>query len=225
MRPGSGKGVSGKRISPALCRVLACLALAVAVVGAASTAANAAERSLAGIRIFMPVKVILQRFGDPTYISTGASVATFVFQPGHMDVIPPSGTVGGQGPGMRGGPGGAGPYMSNAGPGEAFTSADISRYDYVFPKNLAYEFVLSPNGRVLSIKVFGFKSSVRTSRGIGLGSTYADVVEKYGYPEDHSLTGQSGGEPILTASYTNRDHVDFQFVDDKVVGIIVSAAE
>jgi hypothetical protein len=73
--------------------------------------------------------------------------------------------------------------------------------------------------------VLGYKSSVRTSRGIALGSTYADVVEKYGYPEDHSLTGQSGGEPVLTASYMNREHVAFRFVDDKVVGIIVSAAE
>lgn len=219
-RPGFGTGKVGNGIGPGFRRMLAGAAVAAILFGAVSTSAQAAERSLAGVRIFMPVKVILQRFGDPTYLSTGANIATFDYLPGHIVVTPPGGSVGG-GMGM----GGGGAYLATTDPGENFTSPDISRYYYIFPKNLSYEFVLSPNGRVLSIKVIGYSSSVRTSRGIGLGSTYAAVVEKYGYPEDHSLTASNGGEPVLTASYMSRDHVAFRFVDDKVVAIIVSAAE
>ena len=207
------------------------LALMVAFFIAGASITQAAERSLGGIRIFTPVKVILKRFGDPTFITTGANVATFEYGPTQVAVVPPgqigagfapgagAGTVAGYtGPAM-----GAG-YNAQTDPGENFTAPDISRYYYMMPHGVTYEFVLSPNGRVLSIIVTAYHGNVRTARGITLGSTYAQVVQKYGYPEDHSLD-HTGFNDVLTTSYINRDHVAFRFVHNRVASIIVSAAE
>lgn len=197
-------------------RVLACVAFACAIGLLAATGAQAAERSLAGVRLFMPVKTILQRFGDPTYISTGASMATFQYGGQQILMIPPAGSTpigGGMGGGITGGSGGD--------PWYAFTDPSISRYYYDRGHGLTYCFVFSPNGRVLSIQITGTQSDVRTARGIALGSTYADMVQKYGYPESQTL----GSDGVLTVSYMARDHVAFHTYDGKVVGILVSAAE
>jgi hypothetical protein len=201
----------------------------VAFILAGATVAQAAERSLAGVRIFTPVKVILKRFGDPTFITTGANIASFEYGPVSVAVLPPGQIGGGFGPGAGGIPAGyggpaMGGYAAQTDPGEAFTSADISRYYYMMPRGVTYEFVLSPNGRVLSIVVASYKADIHTSNGIGIGSTYAQVVQKYGYPEDHTLE-HTGLNDVLTTSYMNKYHVAFRFVHDRVASIIVSAAE
>lgn len=217
-----------------LARRIAGLALAgvVALVFAGTSVAQAAgrslhaERSLAGVRIFTPVKVILKRFGDPTFITTGATVATFEYGLTEVAVVPPAGQMGGGGAVTAGFPGymGGGGYGAQTDPGENFTSPNISRYYYMMPHGITYEFVLSPNGRVLSIQVTSYKGDIHTANGVGLGSTYAQVVQKYGYPEDHSLAN-TGLADVLTTSYMTKYHVAFRFVRGHVASIIVSAAE
>ena len=216
---------NSKRIHLAVWALVGVAALMIA----GGSAAQAAERTLGGVRIFTPVKIILKRFGDPAFISTGTNIATFEYGADEVIVVPPGETgagfspqQGGAYPGYAGGMNGA--YNAEADPGQTFTSPDISRYYYVLPHGVTYEFVLSPNGRVLSIQVVGYHANVRTSRGITLGSTYAQVVQKYGYPESQALT-QTSTADVLTTSYMSRSHVAFRFVHNKVVAIIVSAAE
>jgi hypothetical protein len=83
------------------------------------------------------------------------------------------------------------------------------------------EFTMSSDGRVIQIRATGYhNSSIRTSKGVTLGQSYAQVIEKYGYPESQEQMGS-----VLTIRYTDRDHVAFQFYHQKLVAIIVAAVE
>jgi hypothetical protein len=76
---------------------------------------------------------------------------------------------------------------------------------------------------VIQIKVIGYGGKgvpVRTSRGIGLGSSYAQVQQKYGYPEEFQQVG-----PILVASYRNRAHASFQFLNGRVIAMTIASIE
>ncbi len=85
---------------------------------------------------------------------------------------------------------------------------------------ISYEFLIGPQGRVIQIRALGYGGgNVRTARGIGLGSTYNQVVRKYGFPEFHQNAG-----PVLIASYRSK-HVSFQFLRNKVIAITVATVE
>lgn len=78
---------------------------------------------------------------------------------------------------------------------------------------VSYEFLIGPSGYVSQIRVTGYTGgNTRTKRGISLGSTYKDVVRVYGYPEEHAVYGTT-----LVASYRNRAHLSFQFLNDRVI--------
>lgn len=78
---------------------------------------------------------------------------------------------------------------------------------------VSYEFLIGPSGYVSQIRVTGYTGgNTRTSKGITLGSTYRDVVRAYGYPEEHAVYGTT-----LVASYRNRAHLSFQFLNDRVI--------
>ncbi|MES2463392.1 MAG: hypothetical protein V4671_22695 [Armatimonadota bacterium] len=78
---------------------------------------------------------------------------------------------------------------------------------------VSYEFLIGPSGIVSQIRVTGYTGgNTKTSKGIGLGSTYRDVVRVYGYPEEHAVYGTT-----LVASYRNRAHISFQFLNDRVI--------
>ena len=76
---------------------------------------------------------------------------------------------------------------------------------------VAYEFLIGANGQVSQIRVSGYGGgNIVTKRGIGLGSTYRQVIRSYGYPEDHTQVGR-----ILVTSYRNKAHVSFQMLNER----------
>jgi hypothetical protein len=101
---------------------------------------------------------------------------------------------------------------------QAFQGKEVT-YIYDKPNGLTYAFLLSPapNGRVIQITVAGYKSSARTSRGVVLGSTYAQVLAKYGFPEQQAVEGDT-----VFISYAHRAHVAFQLMHNHVVSIMVA---
>lgn len=101
------------------------------------------------------------------------------------------------------------------------------------PQLVSYEFLVGPAGNVEQIRVSGYTGgNVRTARGIVLGSTYRDVIRTYGFPEEHEDYGN-----VLVTSYRNSAHVQFQFLNDrvlsgnvtnpgnKVIGITIASVE
>ncbi|GAB4463244.1 MAG: hypothetical protein OHK0029_31580 [Armatimonadaceae bacterium] len=97
---------------------------------------------------------------------------------------------------------------------------------------VSYEFLIGPDGNVVQIRVSGYSGGrATTRRGVTLGDTYKEVVQKYGYPEEHYQVGR-----VLVASYRNKAHVQFQFLNEqpnanpmsagnKVVAITIATVE
>ncbi len=147
---------------------------------------------------------------------------------------------GGDGEGGRGGyPGGGGGYPgangrraggyaganSNGANGQSGTNSASSvdntvTWVYDRPDGTSLEFTLSSGGRVIQIHLSGFKSVYRTARGIALGNSYSTVATKYGFPESQNITGQ-----VLNLNYIQKFHAAFQFLHQKLVGIIVAAVD
>ncbi len=133
---------------------------------------------------------------------------------------------GGGFPGGGGGyPGGGGGYPGGgggaAGPGGVATPG-LETVTYIYDRALGgdLEFTISPDKRVVQIRETGYSGSYGTARGIKLGTTYSQVVARYGSPEHHSIAGS-----IINADYKDTLHCGFQFLDQKLVGIIVSAPD
>ncbi len=82
-------------------------------------------------------------------------------------------------PGGAGIPGGAGAARRSAPPKQPVTLI------YDRPNGGSLEFTISPDKRVIQIRETGYVGAYGTSRGIKLGTSYAQVVARYGYPEDH----------------------------------------
>jgi len=134
--------------------------------------------------------------------------------------------TGGGYPGGGGGyPGGGGGYPGGGGGAADATGAAMSGkqvvtlvYDRALGGNL--EFTISPDKRVVQIRETGYSGAFGTLRGIKLGMTYSQVVARYGFPENHSVAGS-----ILNTDYKDTLHCGFQFLDQKLVGIIVAAPD
>jgi hypothetical protein len=159
---------------------------------------------------------------------------------GPMGMPSPGGMPGGEdfpgaGPGGMGMPGAPGGGVGQFGQ----TVSTLARqqevtwiYNRKIKNNLvSYEFLIGPGGNVSQIRVSGYTGGdSRTKRGVSLGSTYKQVVALYGYPEEHYQVGR-----ILVASYRNRNHVQFQFLNNrsldpmspgnKVVAITIATVE
>ena len=78
------------------------------------------------------------------------------------------------------------------------------------------EFTISPDKRVVQIRETGYSGTYGTGRGIKLGTSYSAVVAKYGYPENTEVAGS-----IINIDYKSTFHCGFQFLDQRLVGIIV----
>lgn len=94
---------------------------------------------------------------------------------------------------------------------------------YDRPGGTSYEFLIGPDGRVIQIKAIGYGNrgpNVRTAKGAGLGTPYVTVVQRYGYPEEHQQVG-----PILVASYRNRAHASFQFLNNRCIAVTIASTE
>ena len=140
--------------------------------------------------------------------------------PGFGGGYPGGGGGGGFG-GFGGSPGAAGSSVGAFGA----TSSTVARQQevtwiYDRPNGVSYEFLIGANGTVSQIRATGYKGgNIRTARGIVLGSSYSQVVSRYGFPEEHQQVGQ-----ILVASF-RRAHASFQFLNNKVIAVTIATVE
>jgi hypothetical protein len=125
--------------------------------------------------------------------------------------FPGGGFPGAGGVGGAGGGGAVGPFGA--------TQSSLARqqevtwiYNRKAGKNqVSYEFLIGPDGNVIQIRATGYAGGLaRTRKGVTLGSTYKQVVQLYGYPEEHQRVGN-----VLIASYKSRAHAQFQFLNQK----------
>ena len=215
--------------------------------------AAGAERSLAGVAIFAPGSEVTQKFGNPNQILVGGtSPAPYVsgaassgsgaggFPGGGAGGFPgggstgslpgfpggaPGGFSGGAPGGFPGAPGGfpGAPGGASGFPGSTATAAPVKP-----PVTLIYnranggslEFTISPDKRVVQIRETGYNGAYGTARGIKLGTSYSAVVGRYGYPENTEISGS-----IINIDYRNTLHCGFQFLDQRLVGIIVASPD
>lgn len=220
-------------------RTGAMLAAAGALALGLAMPASAAERSLAGIKIFSTTRPVLAKYGSPTQVvvgrpsltpTGGAAAGAQGGQSGAPSQAPgalpgfgaaPPELGGGQ-PGYGGGAQGS--QNGQGQPGTAGAAADPSNGEvtwiYDRPGGSDLEFTFSGDGRVVQIRATGYQGPVKTSKGIGLGAKYGAVIAKYQYPESQEQDGS-----VLTARYTERSHAAFQFFNQRVVAIIVAAVE
>jgi len=88
-------------------------------------------------------------------------------------------------------------------------------------KNIILEFTLDRFGTVLQIRVIGERwHGARTSKGLTLGSTYKQVLTRYGFPEVHEYHGNT-----LIVGYPERHHLAFALINKKVVSITVALVD
>ena len=221
-------------------------AIATALVLATGTAfaASGPERALAGIHIFDPGSEVTAKFGNPSRILVGG-LAPGAFTPGSATANGAGGAAAAQTPGgypgaptgpdprtgtglLPGFPGvptggGAGGEFPGA-PGTAGTPTAAVVVPPKPPVTLIYdrqnggslEFTISPDKRVIQIRETGYSGAYGTSRGLKLGMKYSDVNRLYGYPENTLIQG-----PIINTDYKDTLHCGFQFLDQRLVGIIV----
>ncbi len=142
-----------------------------------------------------------------------------------------SGSMGGPG-GFPGSPSGGFPGSGGGFPGGANgfpgSGASATVAPVKPPVTLVYnranggslEFTISPDKRVVQIRETGYQGAYGTTRGIKLGTSYSAVVARYGYPENTDIAG-----PIINIDYRSTLHCGFQFLDQRLVGIIVSAPD
>lgn len=191
----------------------------------AATAVSAAEIQLAGVKLGRSALSVIKQYGDPSEIRLGAraqaNTQMNVMNPG-MPPNPFQGPMGGEAPppgmNMEMPPGFGGPNMGGPQQQGGQTGGREVTWIYRFAKNRQLDFIVDPEGRVLQIAAFGVEwSGMKTAKGIGLGSSYKQVILAYGFPETHE---KSGIEMVLR--YANSDRVAFTLVGNQVVGITIA---
>ena len=152
--------------------------------------------------------------------------------PGFPGVPSSSSGAGGGYPGAGGGfPGGGGgfpgagggefPGAPGGGAGAAVTPPkEAVTLIYDRQNGGSLEFTISPDKRVVQIRETGYNGAYGTARGIKLGMKYSDVNRLYGYPENTMIQGA-----IINTDYKDSLHCGFQFLDQKLVGIIVASPD
>lgn len=116
-------------------------------------------------------------------------------------------------PGMRGVPGNPA-YQGNP------TAGEITWWYHYPQKGLHYSFLLNKEGRVIQIQEYGWTGGSKTRRGVGLGSSLGQIIQKYGWTNNGEPTGEN-----LSLRYGGRNQVAFQLVKNKVVGITVAVVK
>jgi len=191
--------------------VTAAVAATFASAAGTISAASGPERALAGVPIFAPMSQVTHKFGNPSRILVGGAAPT-------------ASGAGASAGGGGGYPGGGGGYPGGGGGTDATGGALPVKqavtliYDRAMGGDI--EFTISPDQRVVQIRETGYKGAYGTARGIKLGTTYAQVIAHYGSPENTFLTG-----PILNIDYKDTLHCGFQFLDQRLVGIVVATPD
>lgn len=229
---------SGKRGKLVFRKCSIAIIISVAVFFAATTAVWAAEIQLAGIVLGRSSLGVIQKYGDPSDIRAGGRSQAAVDQsagspfgmeappPGMGMETPPPGIMEAPPPGFGADQGAMQPGMSSPfGQGFGFPQAtqmsgrEIT-WVYEFEKNKELDFLLDAQGRVLQIAAYGIEwKGMKTSKGIGLGKTYKEVILAYGFPESHEPLGLPNGWVL---KYANSDRVAFTLVGNQVVGITIA---
>ncbi len=142
---------------------------------------------------------------------------------GGMNSLPGfgSGAPGGF-PGAPGGFPGA-PGGSSGFPGSSATAAPVKpavTLVYNRANGGSLEFTISPDKRVVQIRETGYNGAYGTARGIRLGTSYSAVLARYGYPENTEISGS-----IIDIDYRSTLHCGFQFLDQRLVAIIVASPD
>lgn len=173
------------------------------------------ERSLMGIKVFDKASIVLKKYGAPAKIMSAAA--------------PPAGSAAAAAP--QGGPPRPGSEFNTPGPiapppaasstAAGAPAANQVVYEYNTKSGTTLDFTISTDGRVIQISAAGQKNAeVRTLRGVTLGTTYIDVINKYGYPESQDVDNA-----VITMRYVDKAHVAFQLFNQKVVSVTVAAVE
>ncbi|MCH8275081.1 MAG: hypothetical protein IH851_09855 [Armatimonadetes bacterium] len=134
----------------------------------------------------------------------------------------PTPTVSGAGPSPGGGGGGG----SAAGGGTAgATESQYVRWIYQRGAGSSFNFVLNKHNKVVQIEALGIVNrQAKTNQGITLGSTLAQVIEKYEDPDGYDI-----GTDYFMVRFLQRFNVAFQFTREhsrapyRVTSIVVSA--
>ena len=129
----------------------------------------------------------------------------------------PGGGGGYPGGGGGGYPGGGGGTDAS---GAALPGRQTVTLIYDRPLGGDLEFTISPDKRVVQIRETGYSGAYGTARGIKLGTKYSQVIARYGYQENTTIAGS-----IINIDYKDTLHCGFQFLDQKLVGIIVAAPD
>lgn len=133
------------------------------------------------------------------------------------------------GAGMPGGmnaPGGPGGGNAPRGNGGAAEDATYTRW--IYKRNGSqYGFVFDKFNHVVQIEAIGIQNSkVKTSRGIGFGSTFAQIIKTYQAPDGYEISGDN-----VLVKYLSKAKVAFRLsrLGDKqpqvVTGVVVAAAK
>lgn len=198
------------------------------VSASAASCAQTMELRLAGVWLGRSALTIVQKYGNPSEIRVGPSrqsAATDQFSGMSSAEAPPPGFPSTGPSGFAGfeqppsfGPPTSGPGSQGGTQALSKPSAPEVTWIYRFPKNRTLEFVINPDGVVIQIAAYGVEwPGLATSKGIKLGSTYRDVILKYGYPESHQRTGLQ-----MVTKYVERNRVAFTFIGRTVVGITIA---
>jgi len=193
-----------------------------------SSAATGPERALVGVHIYDKASVVLKKFGNGFKVITGGedttTSSTTEGVPSRYQSLIPSTQTGGTA-GIPGAPGANADFApagaQQGGQQTTQTAPDQVVYRYTLKNDVRVDFTFSSDGRVVQITAAGAKGAeVKTNKSVTLGTPYTTVLDKYGFPEH-----QQNENGFLTARYTDKSHVAFQFYQNKVVSITVTAAD
>jgi hypothetical protein len=132
------------------------------------------------------------------------------------------------GPGPVGGGGGGQPGLGMPGGGAGAPSGKILYTRWVYKRGASkYGFIIDKFNRVVQVEAIGLSDpKVRTSKGIRLGSTFADVMKKYQTPDGYEISGDN-----IVVRYLVRNKVAFRLsrLADKrphvVTGVVVAGGK
>ncbi len=171
---------------------------------ASAMAQGQPESQFLGVRLLDDVRKVMRMFGNPIEVNFQQSTVGGPAQnaPGGMGGAAREDGMGGGGglsgpaggpPGMSGGMGGFGGGAPAAADQSTARLLNMTSYTYRVKGGYTYVFLVGQGGKVIQISAYGLKHSpsIRTQRGIGLGSTYKQVIDAYGYPTDHEFAGDT----------------------------------
>lgn len=185
----------------------------------AAGSACALETELAGLKLFRSYKSVLDRYGDPAYVEVGITTTTvFLTTPEDWLQLFASGSGGAAGSPRGGG--------QAPGVGTTYEEPEITWYyskdDVLILCTIAADKNIAEIGMYARTAEAQRTSRFRTSRGIRLGSSYKDIINKYGWPNAHQNLG--GG--LMLLRYTETSNVAFMLDEHyKVLSIIIATNE